>query len=133
MTTKKLSIEEYRVRISEGEVTDPLVFLESIQSGQDPRRVSELYELVHEIQTMTDGKPSPEDWLEVLDLVVTHFRYKGVSVVESINAAKTIAEYLHPKRKQVEMSVGGSGEHLGARKITKEEVELVDEVFNAEF
>ena len=128
-----LTTQQYRKRINEGDITDPLLFLEAIQSGQDPRAISRLYKLIETINDFTGGKPDPEDWEEVVDLVTTEFKYKGVSVGDSIGAAKTIAEYLHPKRKQVERVGADGGGVTGARDLTIEEIKNVEQVFNDEF
>ena len=133
MARKPLTIQQYRQKINEGDITDPLMFLEAIQSGQDPRHISQLYELVRTITDFTDGNPSPEDWEEVVCLISEEFRYRAVSIGESIGAAKTMAEYLHPKRKQVEKIGPGNGETQGARCITLDEVKTVEQVFNDEF
>jgi len=42
MPYKPITIEDLRALIHKGEVKDPLVFLESIMSGQDPRRLSSI-------------------------------------------------------------------------------------------
>lgn len=133
MTIKALSVEELRQRIHEGQMKDPLVFLEAIMSGQDPRRLSEIYQLVCELDDMTNGDLAPEDWAELVDLVRSRYMYHTVSLSESIAASKTLAEYLHPKRKQIDHnSLGSTGDGV-ATPLTKEEINLFKEVFDDEF
>lgn len=133
MSAKSLSIEQLRDLINKGEANDPLVFLESIMSGQDPRRINKLFELVNEIHAFSDGEPTPADWLEVLDYINTHIKYQIVSMSESIGAAKTLSEYLHPKRKQIDIGESGNGGDGSAAPLTEEEIELFKEKFNDEF
>ena len=132
MPYKQLTISQMRDLINSGEVKDPLVFLESIMNGQDPRKVSGIYKLILDINDFSDGDISREDWTEVVDYVISNFKYSTVSISESINAAKTLAEYLHPKRKQIEKVDGASGTSV-AGKLTEEEIELFKEKFNDEF
>ena len=134
MTRKHLDIEELRTLINEGKSKDPLVFLESIMNGQDPRELSEIYKLVCEIDDFCGGKPTQSDWNEVVDFVMKLYKYRPVSLGESINASKTLAEYLYAKRKQVD--IGGAD--LGVadptkQPLTEEEIELFKEKFNDEF
>lgn len=133
MSKRPITVEELRSLIHTGEAKDPLVFLESVMNGQDPRRLSDIYKLVLEIQDFSDGNPSPEDWAEIVDLVISNYKYYTVSMGESTNAAKTLAEYLHAKRKNVEISGGGSSGSVSATPLTEEEIELFKEKFNDEF
>jgi len=134
MPYKPITIEDLRALIHKGEVKDPLVFLESIMSGQDPRRLSSIYELIMEIDSFTNGELSKEDWAEIVDHVNTRFKYHTVSMSESINAAKTIAEYLHPKRKQIDIGGNNTGATDPSQQpLTAEEIELFKEKFNDEF
>lgn len=134
MTQPPLTIEELRGLIKKGEAKDPLIFLESVMNGQDPREYSTLYDLVMEIDEFSNGELTKEDWNEVVDHIMTRFKYKTVSLGDSINASKTLAEYLHPKRKQVELT--GSGSTTGSVQdspLTEEEIHLFREKFNDEY
>jgi len=134
MKQKPLTIDELRDLINKGEAKDPLVFLEAVMNGQDPRGLSRLYKLVTDIQEFNNGEPDPSDWAEVIDLVMSDFKFRGVILGESIAAAKTLSEYLYPKRKQVDIggSQGGSGD-IQNNPLTEEEIELFKERFNDEF
>ena len=102
-------------------------------NGQDPRRLSGIYKLIHDINDFSGGEISDSDWAEILDYVTTHYKYHPVPMSDSMGAAKTLAEYLHPKRKQVEISGGASGGHVNSSPLTGEEIELFKERFNDEF
>lgn len=130
---ESLSIEQLRELINKGELKDPLIFLESIMNGQDPRGYSRIYELAVEIDEFSDGRPSKEDWSELMNEILNHCKYKMVSLNDSSAAAKTLAEYLHAKRKHVEKVESKSGEDGSFTPLTEEEVQVFKEVFNSEF
>lgn len=129
----KLTVEEFRDLIKQGKVVDPLIFLESIMSGQDPREFSELYKTIMEIDEFSDGQIDPSDWQEVISLVNTYLKYKPVSLSNSINASKTLAEYIHPKKKQIEMSGDLEGSSIRNSQLTEDEIRLFREKFNEQF
>lgn len=134
MTQKPMTIEQFRELISNGEAKDPLVFLESIMNGQDPRKISKLWEMIEEINTFSDGAPSKEDWAEVIEYVDSHMRYCHVSLSESSHSAKVLAEYIYPKRKQVDLNTSEMGKGgIQGDPLTEEEIELFKERFNDEF
>jgi hypothetical protein len=134
MTTKPLTVEDLRGLINKGQAKDPLVFLESVMNGSDPRQISRLYKLVSDIHDFSDGDPDPSDWAEVIDIVLTDYKYRSVGLTESITAAKTVAEYLYAKRKQIDTSTSGSGSNDPSNDpLSEEEIELFKEKFNDEF
>lgn len=134
MQHKPLTVKDLRALIHEGEAKDPLVFLEAVMNGQDPRRLSSIYELVTEIDSFCDGDISKSDWHDIVDLVMNDFRYHTVTLSESITASKTLAEYLHAKRKQIELN-GGDPTIISAHDdpLTEEEIMLFKETFNDDF
>lgn len=134
MKHRPLTVEELRDLINKGEAKDPLIFLEAVMNGQDPRQLSRLYKLVTDIQDFSDGEPDPSDWAEVVDIVLSDFKFRPVAIGESITAAKTMSEYLYAKRKQVDTNGGsGSGASMHNNPLTEEEIELFKEKFNDEF
>jgi len=133
MAQQPLKVDQLRHLINEGELSDPLVFLESIMGGQDPRQTSGIYKLILEIDSFTNGELTPSDWNEIVDYVINHSKYKHVTLVESTGAAKTLAEYLHPKRKQIEKLDGSLGANVSSSPLSEEEIELFKEKFNDEF
>lgn len=117
----------------EGKVKDPLLFLESIMSGQDPRELSKVYSLIMDIEEFLDGEPpSRNDWMEVVDLVSNTYKFRTVSASESVGAAKTLAEYLHAKRKQVDVNNGANGPDL-VEPLTEDDIDLFKEKFNDDY
>lgn len=134
MTHRAISVEELRDLINKGQAQDPLIFLESIMNGQDPRKLSGIYKLVCDIDDFSGSEPSRDDWYEIVEYVTSHLKYHHVSVGDSMSAAKTLSEYLHAKRKQVEVT-GGAGQVADPAQhpLSEEEIELFKEKFNAEF
>lgn len=133
MHKKKLSIDDMRELIHLKEFTDPLIFLESIMTGQDPREHSELYNLACEIDEFSNGEPTPDDWCEIFERIKQVGKYKVVSLSESITASKTLAEYLHAKKKQIDIS-GNNGDTLtSASPLTLDEIEVFKGRFNADY
>lgn len=133
MSRKPTSVEALRELINKGEAQDPLIFLESVMNGQDPRRLSSIYELIVEIDSFSDGEISKADWCEIVDHVYQRYKYHTVSMSESMSAAKTIAEYMHAKRKQVETLGADSVSDPANHPLTADEIELFKEKFNEEF
>jgi len=132
MKTKPLSIEDLRDLIKKGESRDPLVFLESVMNGHDPRKLSSIYKLVCEIDEFTGGDLDKNDWSEIVDRVIADYKYDNVLLSESLAASKTLAEYLYPKRKQVDINGIGETEYV-LNALTEEEIELFKEKFNDDF
>lgn len=129
-----LSIAELRDLIHQGKASDPLVFLESIMNGQDPREQSHIYKLACEIdEYCTDDGISREDWDEIFDHITTYHKYQKVSITESINAGKTLAEYLHAKRKQIDIGASNGDGSIVDSPLTEEEIVLFRERFNDEY
>lgn len=130
---KPKTIEEIKELIHDGKCVDPLLFLESLVNGRDLRELSKIYLLIRDIEELAEGQPTKEEWSDVVDLVMTSYRYAEVPLKQSIDAAKTLAEYLHPKheRKQSGINSGENEQHV--TKLTEEEIILFKERFNDEF
>lgn len=129
MSTDNISIVDLRERILTGELKDPLVFLEALVVGYDPRKTSGIYDLIMEIDSFSGGAPSKQDWAEVVDYANKFHKFQEVSLSDSFNASKTLAEYLHPKRKQIDISDTSSSDP-NKDPLTAEEVQLFREKFN---
>lgn len=132
MSSEKLTIQQLREYINRGEAKDPLIFLESIMAGYDLRRLSSIYELVMEIDAFSNSEPSKSDWIDIVDHVNKNHKYHTVSLSESLAASKTLAEYLHPKRKQIDISENNNS-NPNNDPLTPEEIALFKERFNAEY
>lgn len=133
MSKSPLNIEELRHLINEGKAKDPLVFLEAVMNGQDPRKLSGIYDLIMEIDSFTGGDIGKSEWNEILDHVTSRYKYHTVPLSESMSAAKTVAEYLHAKRKQIETVDTNNTANPNANPLTEDEIDLFKEKFNDEF
>lgn len=128
----KISIDDLRELISQGECGDPLVLLESLSCGIDPRRTSLIKDLVDDINEFNDGNISASDWEEVVKLVNKKYDYEKVSVDVSLAAAKSLSDFLHPKRKHID-TTSTNGSSGSSTKLTEEEIEIFKEKFNEDF
>lgn len=134
MRNTKFTQGEIREMINKGELSDPLFFFDSVMNGQDPRKQSEIYRLIMEIEDFNSGEaPCKEDWEEVVDFVLTHFKYERVSLKDSQLAAKELAAYTHPKQKTTELSINEGGGKVDGNPLTSEEAETFLEKFDDEF
>lgn len=131
----KISIAEMRDRINKNELVDPLITLESIMNGQDPRRVSELYKRVMDIEEMNhpDSDINRGDWETLVDFVINHAKYELVAIKQTLAAAKILAEYVHPKLKNTDEKGGSAVLSEISKDLTADEVRLFKEVYNEEF
>ena len=133
MVSESLSIDQLRELINKGEVKDPLVFLECVMSGQDPRNHSDLFELVQEIHEFTGGDIDSASWLEVVEAVKSKYKYQKVTLAQSSSAAKFLSEYLYPKVKAGEFCSSFGGGEASQHPLSEKEIELFKRKFNEEF
>lgn len=119
--------------IEAGRAFDPLIFLQAIMTGKDPRHISHIYTLITDIDDFCDGVPDREDWEEIVAAVKSEYKFSPVSLSESIGASKSMAEYLHPKRRQTDLAVSDSTTSIQNSPLTEEEIALFKEKFNADF
>ena len=132
MASKKLTVVEMRRQIKEGEAKDPLAFLDAIMNGQDPRESSEILQLVQDITEFNDGDIPREEWQELLIMLNYGGIFKQVNLDSSFAAAKTLAEYLYPKRKQID--TGDSSTALASdNPLTESEIDIFKARFNEEY
>jgi hypothetical protein len=133
MLQKNLTIDNFRDLIAEGDAKDPLIFLESLMSGFDPRQLSDLYELICEIDSFTDGNISKNDWDQIVNLVTSRYKFEPVDIQTSLTAGRTLAEYVHAKKKQVEVN-GKNGDYsFTIGNLTEDEIVVFREKFNEEY
>ena len=115
------------------ESDDPLAFLKSIMEGNDPRKSSELYNMIMEEYEDNFGEPPcAERWEEIVEFIEENCRNEKVPVALSRQAAQTLMEYRHAKKKQ------GSGKNLAETTaelppLTEPELELFMDWFDANF
>lgn len=127
----KITIDELRDLINKGEATDPLIFLESVMNGQDPRGLSEIYKLVCEIDEW-GSLPTRHEWEDLVGMIRAQCKYSLVSLSESTAAAKTVAEYLHSKKKSIETIEGNSEGSIG-KPLNEKEIRAFLKIYESEF
>lgn len=134
MESKKLTTKQFRQMIESGQASDPLIFLEALMNGQDIRKTSKIHEMVSDIVDFNgDEPPNADEWRELVEAIDKEFRYDTVGLSVAFQAARTLAEYVHPKLKNLNVSGNlANGENV-ASDLTEEEIELFKEVFNDEF
>jgi len=133
MPEKNISIAQLRNLIKTGKLSDPILFLEALQAGQDPRKRSEVREYVVAMDNENGGKLSDEQWEELFYRVSIECAYAPVKLDQSFAAAKILSEYLHPKLKQVDINNGEGGKGSGLTPLSVDEILLFKDWFNSEF
>lgn len=133
--TDPFTIAEMREAMRDGHLSDPLLYLEGLVRGADVREGNAVAVAVQDIDEFLDPgePPTREEWDTLVDFVKFECTYGSVTREQSMSAAKTLAEYLHPKRKTVEHTNASGGDDLEAAPLTEEEITLFREKFNAEF
>jgi len=128
MVVKPLSVDEYREMMVNGELADPLIFLEALTNGIDLRRKSSLAHTILEISTIEF--PSKAEWDSIVEKARS-FQFMPIEIAESLNAAKALAEYIHPKLSRND--IRSDAETVEHSPLTEEEIMLFKEKFNDEF
>lgn len=99
-----VTVPEFLDACEAGKTVDPLKFLELVMAGVDPRYLSEICKLLDTFSYDYDGRPSVDDWHTLTNLIEAKYRLEPVELKESLNAGKDLANYMHPKRKHVDMN-----------------------------
>lgn len=111
---------------------DPVTLLQGFANGQDLRTHNIIYEMVLELESKYgDELPDVWDYDELIELIKNEYRFLPVERGISKDAAKTLLEYMHNKKKAVEVtdkSAGGSITDL-----TKAEIRRFERVFKNEY
>ncbi len=111
---------------------DPVTLLQGLANGQDLRGHSLVYEWVlnHESEN-GDEPPDDWDWEELVQLIKDEHRFLPVDRNTSKDAAKVLLEYMHNKKKAVEVTdKTGNGE---VAELTRTEAKRFMRVFNKEY
>ena len=115
-------------------VPEPIEFLTQIMGGHDPRRLSDIYQMILTFEEAYGESVRPDEWdyIELVETIKEKYTYSPVLLSESHAAAKQIIEYTHAKKKQVEHSgnVSGSSE---ITPLTSKEIRLFRRKFNRDY
>lgn len=128
------TLSSFRDDIKAGNIPDPLDYLSAVMQGSDPRATSGLYALATELDSFCGGNPSKADWSELMEYITLHHQNRPVNFNDSMAATKVLAEYVHPKRRQTDISIEAVT-HVSPKDVplTEEDIALFKEKFNAEF
>lgn len=111
---------------------DPISFLTNIMSGKDPRRVSLVYLKIKALEEEYGEEPPDEwDWLELIDLIKREYQFSIVDIGKSQDAAKQLLEYMHPKRKSVDVT--DTTKEVMTSSLNPREIKLLRKEFDLEF
>ncbi|PHS61205.1 MAG: hypothetical protein COB09_18630 [Thalassobium sp.] len=112
----------------------PLEFLATIMSGRDPRRNSNIYTHLKLIQDhyQDDAPPSHSHyWEDLVYMIENEYEEAPVTLQESQAAAKQIAEYVHSKKRNVQVS--GELTVQKVQPLTSKEVRLFQKKFDSRY
>jgi hypothetical protein len=131
----RLEPADLRIAIESKNLDDPLVFLNSIMQGHDPRALSQTYQKVLELEQVQNFEEhDPVDLCqELIELIKQDLKFEPVGVRDSINAGKILSEYVHAKRKSVEITEGTSQTNTALVPLSEAEIQEFKEIFNDEF
>lgn len=111
---------------------DPMILLVGLANGKDLTATSVLFEWMEtHIGENGDKPPDEFDWFDLCQIIKEHMKFTIVDESTKLNAQKTIAEYLHSKKKSLELTdktVQASITPLSTR-----EIKRFKRVFNKEF
>lgn len=117
---------------SELKIPSPVEFLTRIMGGTDPRRVSSVYLKIKELESEYGTEPPDEyDWLDLVELIKQEYRGSIVEISKSQDAAKQLMEYMHPKRKAIEMTQ--VAQVVDSTKLTRREIKNLRKAFDLDF
>lgn len=113
-------------------IPSPVKFLTQIMGGTDPRRVSLVYQRILALEEQNGDEPPDEwDWLELVELIKQEYRGSIVEIGKSQDAAKQLMEYMHPKRKAVEVTQKSKGIPTG--KLSRLEIKRLRKEFDLDY
>lgn len=113
-------------------IPSPVEFLTQIMGGTDPRRVSLVYLKIKALEEEYGEQPPDEwDWHELIDLIKHEYRGSIVAIDKSQDAAKQLMEYMHPKRKAVEVTQKAA--QVASGKLTKLEIRRLRKEFDLDY
>lgn len=113
----------------------PLEFLTKIMGGQDPRKNSHIYKHLLQIEAQFGpGVPPPEGswhWDDMVEMIKNDYQEAPVSLQESQSAAKQVAEYVHSKKRNIQ--VHAEVTNIDVTPLTAREIILFQEKFDGRY
>ena len=128
-----LPLEQQLKEVSEEfNFIDPVTLLQGLANGVDLRGHSKAYLWVldHEAQN-GDEIPGVWEWEDLAELIKSEFRFLPIDKGTSLQASKVLIEYMHNKKKAVEVTdKTSSGE---VTELTRNEIKRVQKIFKNEY
>ncbi len=111
---------------------DPLTLLLGFANGEDLRGHSLVYQWILNHENINgDEPPDTFEWDELVELIKNEHRFLPVERAVSRDAAKTLLEYQHNKKKSVEITdKSASGE---ITELSRAEIKRFERVFKHEY
>lgn len=110
-------------------IPTPIEFATQLMAGKDPRNQSMIHEMVLDIQSMGD-LPDEAEWAELCEVIEVQYRYRPVTLEISEKANKQLMEYMHSKKKAIELEVNGG---IELPPMTQEDMEIYEEWFDENY
>lgn len=116
---------------NENGLIDPVELLTGLSNGVDLRKNGLVYAWLLDFEEEEgDDLPSLEDWFELKSLIKIECRRLPVSMAESLAAQKALIEYMHSKRKAIDITTSIKGEGV-VTPLTLKEIKKFNRKFNA--
>lgn len=114
----------------EHDFIDPTILLTALTNGVDLRKVSLVYKWIVEFEDEAGDEPPDElEFEQLKELIKNEARYLPVSLSDSLNAQKTLMEYMHSKKKSVDVQTTSTGDSV--QPLKPSEVRRFKRKFNA--
>ena len=115
----------------ENGLIDPVELLTGLSNGVDLRKNGLVYAWLLDFEDEEGGNlPSLNDWFELKSLIKIECRRLPVSMAESLTAQKALIEYMHSKRKSVDITTRVDGDGV-VTPLTLREIKKFNRKFNS--
>lgn len=131
MKTKKTDLSNYDPAIFKG-ASNPLRFLKKVMEGKDPRRKNPVVKKIREIYEYNFGAPPDQDQWDELVKMIEKYEADIPDLRASQSAASDLANYLHARRKQIDVK-SKSVIAVQDIRLTKDEINDFWKKFNGNF
>lgn len=113
-------------------LVDPIILLVGFANGRDLSKSSLLYQWILQHEEENGGEPPDEfEWLELVELIKDYARFLPIPNSQMLTAQRTLAEYMHNKKKSVEITDNTS--IVESKPLSTREIRRFKRTFNKEF
>lgn len=111
---------------------DPVTLLQGLANGKDLRSHSLAIEWLLKHESENGVEPPDEwEWLEFVDLIKKELKFSIVSIETSKDAQKTLTEYLHSKKKSLDIKEEAPASSV--EPLTNKDIRRFKRIFNREY